>query len=140
MMTRGMRRVLPAYLGLPGPTMDEREQTIEDREGRTFVPRSDRIWAFAAHLGGLATTVLAPIVVYVLKRDESEFVALQAREALNFQLTVLMVGFVCAAIVCAQPVLVSFVVALDFLFSLLGAARAHDGKPYRYPLSFRLIR
>jgi uncharacterized Tic20 family protein len=120
--------------------MAQGEQMVEDREGQALVSRSDRLWALFAHLGGLATTVVVPLIVYVVKKDESEFVGHQAREAINFQLTVLMVGLVCAAIVCALPVLVSIVVLFDFVFCLVGAIRAHDGKRYRYPLSFRLIR
>lgn len=116
------------------------EQTIEDREGRPLVSKDERLWALFAHLGGLATTVVLPLLVYVIKKDESEFVAQQAREALNFQITVLIVGLVCAAVVCAAPILVALVVIFDFIFSLVGAIRAHDGHRYGYPLSIRLIR
>ena len=120
--------------------MSVEDQTIEDRGGQALVSRNERLWALLAHLGGLATTLPVPLIVYVVKKDESEFVAHQAREAINFQLSVLMVGLVCAAIVCALPVLVSIVVLFDFLFCLVGAIRAYDGKRYRYPLSFRLVR
>lgn len=119
--------------------MAEREQTIEDREGKALVSRDERLWALFAHLGGLATTVILPLIVYIVKKDDSDFVAEQAREALNFQMTVLLVGYVSTVIVCAAPLLVGIVVLFDFIFCLVGTIRAYDGNRYRYPLSIRLI-
>lgn len=61
-----------------------------------------RNWALGAHLSAilgawLALSFLGPLVVYLVKRDEHPFIALHAREALNFNISVLIyaiVGFI----------------------------------------------
>lgn len=115
----------------------------------------ERHWAAAAHAGGPIGLLLsmgllgfvAPLVVWVAKRDESPFVADQAREALNFQITLLGLHVACwvfAVLTLGLGLLVVlpvFVLAwlAELVLGGIAAIRANDGERYRYPLTTRLL-
>jgi uncharacterized Tic20 family protein len=132
----------------------------------------DRQWAASAHflalllalvtawVAGLAGIVGAGLV-YLVKRDESEFVAEHAREALNFNLSMLLYAAAAVAllVVLAGVTVVTLgigllvtvpaalvlavaaaAIAVTWLVcSLVAGFKAWNGEHYRYPLSLRLI-
>lgn len=104
----------------------------------------DRTWGMLAHLSALVAmalggmTFLGPLIVWLVKKDQSAFVADQGKEALNFQLSVLLVTIVCAATIIGIPlVLVVFVGSI--IYSIIAGMEANKGVAYRYPYTFRLI-
>ena len=112
-------------------------------EQPVYEPTSDdRMWGLLAHLSGLVASSLAglsflgPLIVYLIKKDQSPFVADQAKEALNFQISVLIVAII-SAVTCVGP----FVVIIGGLvYSIIAAMAANKGEYYRYPYTFRLIK
>jgi len=104
----------------------------------------ERTWGLIAHLSFLGGSIVGlppvgPLVVWMLKRDESAFVGDQAKEALNFQLAVLIVSFLTAATCILIPV--TFVVAIGGLvYAIIAAMEANKGVLYRYPYTIRLIK
>jgi len=110
---------------------------------------NERTWGMLAHLSALAGLVvplfgivLGPLVVWLAKRDESVFVAAHAKEALNFNISVLL-----GAIVCMLLMLVFIGVLLGtalfiawLVMTLVAAIKASEGHPYRYPFSLRLVK
>ena len=120
---------------------------------RGMRPEEERTWAMAAHLLGIVSSCsylgfIGPLIVWVVKKDESAFVDDQAREALNFQLLVLIAGFACmVAIVltCGLGLLVALPVILvipvaNLVFCVIAGVAANSGQAYRYPLNWRLIK
>jgi uncharacterized Tic20 family protein len=104
----------------------------------TGISSDDKLWALLAHLSYFVLAVFGPLIIWLVKRDESEFVEDQAKEALNFQLAVLIVSLVCAVTVCLIPV--TIVVAIGgIVYSILGGIKAYEGVAYRYPYTFRII-
>ena len=116
-----------------------------------------RNWAVGAHLSALVASfvlglaVLGPLVVYLIKKDDDRFIAEHAREALNFQLTWLIGGFVAgvAAVILTLvtvgfglivfvPAAIGFAIAW-FVFMIRAAMAASRGDYYRYPLTVRLV-
>lgn len=111
----------------------------------------EKNWGMLAHLLTLCGYLvlfghcLPPLIVYLTKKDESSFVAQEARESLNFQLTVLLVYLL--SIPAMLPcITIPFVLVVLFLAALaqlvlpiLAAVRAADGVPFRYPLILRLV-
>jgi len=108
----------------------------------------DKLWATIAHLAYLATYVIGfafviPLVIWLVMKDRSEFVADQAREALNFQLATFIISFV--ALVAAWPtcglsLVIVFIVGVGaIVYSILAGVAANRGERYRYPYTFRLI-
>jgi uncharacterized Tic20 family protein len=108
----------------------------------------ERQWALVAHLSGLVASALGgfaflgPLVVWLVKKDQSVFVADQAKEALNFQIAVtiaLLVSFGIAIVTCVGVILLPIVGIGSLVFSILAAVEANKGVYYRYPFSIRLI-
>lgn len=115
-----------------------------------------RNWAAGAHLASLVglldvPSILGPLVVWLVKREDHPFVADQARESLNFQISVFIygiVGAIAAAIFAIAtlgmglfvviPLAVVFVVGV-LLISIYAAIQASEGTRYRYPLTLRLV-
>lgn len=107
---------------------------------------NDRIWALCCHLGTLATffpfaNIIIPLAIWLINKDKSPFVNDQGKEALNFQIT-MMIGYaICAALVF---VLIGFplIIALllyHIIYSIVAAIKANEGIAYRYPWAIRLI-
>jgi uncharacterized Tic20 family protein len=123
-------------------SMAEGEQTIEGPDGTRIVSPDERTWALVAHVGGLLTSFIAPLVIWLAKGDDSEFVRDQAKEALNFQITLLIASVVGATTtVCLGLgfLVLAAVWIADVVLSLVAALRSYDGHRYRYPATLRLI-
>ena len=108
----------------------------------------DRQMGLLAHLSAFSGFVvpfgslLGPLVMYLVKKDQSPFVADQAREALNFNITVLIAAVVSAVL---MIVLIGFLllpaVGIAWLvLTIVGAIKANEGVRYRYPLTLRLVK
>ncbi|PSG98204.1 DUF4870 domain-containing protein [Thermoplasmatales archaeon SW_10_69_26] len=113
-------------------------------------------WAAGAHLASLVVLVgvppiLGPLVVWLVKREDHPFVADQARESLNFQISVLIytiVGGLAALIltiatvglglIAIVPIAIVFAIGV-FLLPIVAAIKASEGRRYRYPLTLRLV-
>ncbi len=115
----------------------------------TTVPSAEeRNWAVIAHLSAFAAcvvpafgAVLGPLAVWLLKKDQLPFVNDQAREALNFQITVLLAAVACwiLAFVLIGFVLFGLLALADLIFIIIAAVKASEGVAYRYPFCLRLI-
>lgn len=109
----------------------------------------------SALLGGLVTSAfggwgffLGPLVIWLMKKDEMPFVADQAKEALNFNITVsaifvllLMLSVLTLGIgllITAPIMLIVGITALVLV--IMAAIKANEGVAYRYPLTIRLIK
>jgi uncharacterized protein len=122
--------------------------------GPSAPTRSDsRTWAMIAHLSALAAAFVAlaflgPLVVYLVKRDEDPFVRRHAAEALNFQLSCLLYGVVGGILLVISIVFlvglllipVAILLAIAWLvLTIVGAVKAGQGEPFRYPLTIRFV-
>lgn len=86
--------------------------------------------------------VIGPLVVWLMKRDISSFVDDHGKEALNFQITMIIL-FIISAILVLVFVGILMLIALsvlDLIFTIMAAVRASNGEDYRYPISFRFIK
>lgn len=107
----------------------------------------ERNWAVLSHLSSLLIImtlglgVIAPLVLWILKRDSSEFIDDQGRESLNFAITLLLAAVACIPFyfVGIGFVMIALVYAYCFVFAIVGALSASRGEKYRYPYVLRLI-
>jgi uncharacterized Tic20 family protein len=107
-----------------------------------------RTWCAFCHASALLGVLvhfpghlLGPLIVWLVKRDESPEIDAHGKEALNFQISMLIYNAV-AAIFCL--VLIGFVFlailwVLNAVFVIIAAIQASDGKFYRYPMTIRFI-
>jgi uncharacterized Tic20 family protein len=107
---------------------------------------NDKIWSICSHLSTLLGFGLGffifPLIVYLSMRDESEYVAENAREALNFHLSLLIYTLCCVPfvfIVIGFPLVVMIALG-GIILSIIAAVKASDGECYRYPLTLRLVK
>lgn len=109
---------------------------------------SVRSWCVLCHLSALAGFVvpalghiLGPLIVWLIKRSDSPEIDAHGKEALNFQITMLLYNLA-AGVLCL--VLIGFVLLvvlhiLNVVFVIIAALKAGEGQTYRYPLTLRLI-
>ncbi|MCB0557103.1 MAG: DUF4870 domain-containing protein [Phaeodactylibacter sp.] len=129
--------------------MNEPLDDFFDPKEENLIPDSnEKMVATFSHLGIVAGTivpfgsVLLPLILWLVYKDKSEYVAYHAKEALNFQLTML-IGFVASAIlifvVIGIPLLIVLAI-VDLVFCIIAAMRANEGERYSYPYTFRFIK
>ncbi len=120
----------------------------------------ERQWALFAHLGGLIGWALGvgsagfvvPLVIWLIKKDQSRFIEDQAKEALNFHISLILAATV---LVTVGGVISIVTFGLGFFFfipagialslyavvmPIVAAMKANAGELYRYPLTLRLIK
>lgn len=107
------------------------------------VSSDDRTWGMLAHLSYFLTFVVgmsfvAPLIIWIVKKDTSAFVEDQAKEALNFQLSILIVSVVLVMTICASPLLL-VVLIMSIIYSIQAGMAANRGERYRYPYTFRIV-
>jgi uncharacterized Tic20 family protein len=111
-------------------------------------PDSDeRNWAVLCHLSSLLAMItlgagiIAPTVLWLVKKDESEFINDQGKGALNFSISVLLAWIVCIpfTFIVIGFAMMGIVLVTWFVFAIIAALAASRGEHYRYPFSLRLI-
>ncbi|HEY2622766.1 DUF4870 domain-containing protein [Dyella sp. Tek66A03] len=119
----------------------------------------ERTWAMFAHLSALLGCIvtghwfgwgcfLGPLIIWLVKKDSMPFVDDQGKEALNFNITIAIIGLALLlltlmtlglGVLLAIPV--GVVVGVAWLvFTIIAAIRANEGVRYRYPFTLRLIK
>lgn len=97
--------------------------------------------AFAAFIGIPLGNVIGPLVIYLIKKDEYEFVAEQGKEVLNFQITwsiIFIISGLMIFIGIGFFLLIGFGIAWLVLV-ILGSVAANRGESYKYPLSINFL-
>ncbi len=122
--------------------MNQEVETIEGPD------KDERTWGMLCHLVAFSGfivpfgTIIGPLVIWLIKKDEMPFVDDQGKESLNFQLTML-IAFVVAGLLCIVligflllPILVVYVIVVLIIASI----KSNDGVKYRYPYTIRFIK
>jgi hypothetical protein len=99
----------------------------------------DKTMALLSHILTIVAGFIAPLIIYLIKKDQSEFVAYHAKESLNFQITVFIIA-IALIITIIGIFLVWIIVLLSLVFVIIATIRANEGKLYKYPFSFRIIK
>ncbi|HRE51870.1 MAG TPA: DUF4870 domain-containing protein [Flavitalea sp.] len=106
-------------------------------------PTSDeKTMAVLSHILTLLVGFIAPLVIYLLKKDSSSFITAHAKESLNFQIT-LFIAFMISIVlwVILIGLLLTWLIGIAALVLIIIATiRASEGKLYRYPFVLRLIK
>lgn len=97
--------------------------------------------ATVTHLGGTVFFFIPALIVWLLKKDDSAYIADQSREALNFQITVLIAMLAANILIwlLIGLVLIPIVWLANIVFCIIAAISTSKGETYRYPICLRLI-
>jgi uncharacterized Tic20 family protein len=103
-------------------------------------PTSDeKTLAVISHIVTVVSQFIAPLIIYLVKKDESSFVAAHAKESLNFQLTVL-IAIIVLVLTIVGILLLWLIGIYVFVLVIIATIRASEGKLYRYPFTIRFIK
>lgn len=109
----------------------------------TLPPQDEKIWAMLSHLLALVGFgFIAPLVIYIVQKDKSPFVASHARECLNFQLSYMIIFAACAML---MILVIPFFIAMGLgvlmiVAGIMAAIKAHEGDFMALPFTIRLIK
>jgi uncharacterized Tic20 family protein len=86
-------------------------------------------------------SLIGPLIVWLVKKDESAFINAQGRELLNFQLSFLIYAIVCIPlcfVLIGIPLLIIVGLA-SFILTIIGLVKATEGKIYRFPATIKML-
>jgi len=133
------------------------EHVPESAPPPVLAPPEQRTGMMLAHLLGLFLLLgllpgtIATLMYWLIVKDNASkpFVQEQAKEALNFQISVLLawiIVFLASLMLSVVLIgffgftLLPFLLLASLIFSIVAAVKANNGECYRYPLNFRFIR
>ena len=109
----------------------------------------ERQWGLFGHLSSLAGlftggigNIVGPLIIWLIKKDTMPFAADQAKEALNFQITVfiaIVISWILAFVLIGL-LLMPLVGIANLVLCIIAGIKANNGESYRYPFALRLIK
>ncbi len=104
--------------------------------------QDDKTLAILTHLSGIFFSILVPLIIWLTSKETKPWLADQSKEALNFQITVLIGYLISSAL---MIILIGFVLfcvvwAVSIILCIVAAVRVSQGAEFRYPLTLRLIK
>ncbi|AJP55095.1 DUF4870 domain-containing protein [Pseudomonas simiae] len=87
-------------------------------------------------------SVVGPLILWQMKKEKDAFIDDQGKEALNFQITVAIAWMACIVLAFAVVgFFLMFALAVaTIVLTIIGSIKANKGIPYRYPLTWRVIK
>jgi uncharacterized Tic20 family protein len=133
---------------------DSPENVGSSEQPPSTLTADDKQWAMLAHLSAMVAmalggaTFLGPLIVWIIKKDQSKFVDYHGKEALNFQLNILIYTLIAVAVTVATCgvgafVTVPFLIGLGIyviIISIIAGMKANNGEWYKYPMTLRMIK
>lgn len=128
--------------------MGSTDETLAPPPAPSAPSAEEKQWALFAHLSALVGfivpfgNVLGPLIIWQIKKAEMPFVDDQGKEALNFQITVLIALIACFVLmfVVIGMLLMPIVGIAALVFTIIGGIKANNGETYRYPFTLRLVK
>ncbi|MCF5223081.1 hypothetical protein SAMN05444506_108103 [Pseudomonas syringae] len=110
--------------------------------------REARQWAMFCHLSALIGLVfpfgnlLAPLILWQMKRESDPFIDSQGKEALNFQITAAIAGLICIMLMFVVIGIALFMLVClgAFILTIIAGVKANNGLEYRYPFTWRVLK
>jgi len=115
----------------------------------TVTPTKDEItFGLLSHLSQLAGFVVpfggivAPLVIWQVKKEQSAYVAEHAKEALNFQISIALYSLICLPLICVFIgfILLGVLMLFEIVMIVIASMKANEGVLYRYPLCIRFVK
>ena len=102
----------------------------------------DRNLAMLAHLLGIVSGFVGALIIWLIKKDQSAYVDEQGKEALNFQITMLIafVGAWILMFILIGMLLIPLLLIANLVLCIIAAVAASKGEHYKYPLAIRLLK
>ncbi|MDX1518883.1 MAG: DUF4870 domain-containing protein [Gammaproteobacteria bacterium] len=117
-------------------------------EVQTTASPDEKTWGMLCHLIAFSGylipfgSILGPLVIWLIKREEMPFVDDQGKESLNFQITMMLAAIVSIILIFVVVgfLLLGLVIIFQFVMVIIASIAAYKGEAYRYPLTVRFIK
>ena len=107
----------------------------------------EKVMAMLCHLGGLAGfiplgNILVPLIIWAVKKDQSTYIDMHGKEAINFQISITIYSVVAAILIVALVgfLILPVIAIFDLIFIILASIKAYEGNEFHYPLAIPLIK
>lgn len=101
--------------------------------------KKDTTMAMLCHLLGIFTWFIGPLIIWLIKKDEDAYVDAQGKEALNWQITVLLLSII-LGITVIGIILIFPLQLVNLIFCIMGTVSTNKGDDFKYPFAIRLIK
>lgn len=132
--------------------MEENENTTNENtiaENSSGLSSDDKLFGMLCHLASFCVfigipfgNIIGPVVLWLLKKNDSNFVDYNGKESINFQITItiasIIAGILCLILVGYLLLLVLFII--NIIVVVQASLKANNGETYRYPFSLPFIR
>ena len=117
------------------------------KTANTANAKEEKTWALFCHVSAFAMfifpfgNILAPLIIWLIKKDEMPLVDDQGKESLNFQISItiyLLIAGILTLLIIGIPLLIAIGI-FDIVMIIIAAIKANEGEKYRYPLTIRLV-
>jgi len=124
-----------------------KDVVIENTSSGMEISKDAKTWAMLCHLSSFAGfafpfgNLIAPLIIWLIKKDEHPFVDDQGKEALNFQISLtiyLIVSIILIIVLIGIPLLIGLIL-LGVILVINAAIKANEGIKYRYPANIRFL-
>lgn len=112
-----------------------------------YASSDEKTWAILAHLSPVSGyfipfgNILGPLIVWLVKKDQSAVVAQHAKDSLNFHISMMiwltLAGFASIFLI-GIPVLIGLAI-FDIVATVIGTMKAANGERYKYPLTINFF-
>ncbi|MHC2068602.1 DUF4870 domain-containing protein [Bremerella sp. T1] len=106
------------------------------------VSQDDRNMALLCHILGFLTSLLGPLILWLLMKEKSRFVDFHGKQAINFQITLIILYFGSGILMCIYVGLLTALAtfAIQVIFTILPAIKAYEGEEYVIPLAIPFLK
>ena len=123
-----------------------------------MITQNDKNYSTFTHLSGFAGyffpfgNIIAPLIMWTIKKEESTFIDHHGKSAINFQLSLLLYGFLLALLIVPITIftlglgLIALGLAcipyiiLKFIVIITASMKANKGESYEYPFTIEFIK
>lgn len=104
--------------------------------------QDDKTLAVLTHASGILFGFVVPLIIWLISKDTKPWLTAEAKEALNFQITMAIAYAVCIAltVVLIGAFLLPVVWVVNLIFCIIAAMKVNQGQPYQYPFTLRLVK
>jgi uncharacterized Tic20 family protein len=105
-------------------------------------------WGMLCHLSALVGyfvpfgNIIAPLIIWLIKRDNDPFVNDQGKEAVNFQISITIytaIASILILILIGIPAIIALAI-MNIVFIIIATVKSSNGEAYRYPMTIRFLK
>lgn len=113
------------------------------------ISNQERTWAMLCHLSALAfvigipfANIIAPLIIWLVKRNEYPLVDYHGKKSINFQITITIISIICTilAFVLIGFFLLFIVAVINVIMIIVASVKVNNGEDYNYKFSFNFIK